>query len=258
MSVPLSPVLLKARGELTRAFHSLGADSLLDDRLGHGDLASQGLPPSREERHLFDSPHPSPVSCSSTDFNRLGDRTLTPTFRRPSPRHSQSHWTYSASLLSGDGFASDRQRRHPRHGSQAAGRPHGKDQVGEARRADARCTSPLLGSCSPGYLCLSSLTLCPPSQLFSQEGYFALPAPSPAAAPLPPVPTKFVLPQTIITTTDLHQLVAYCHRAVSPGSSSSFLIAEADLALAPSRSSCPTRRGLPSEPSSTSSASLKR
>ncbi|ORY66644.1 hypothetical protein BCR35DRAFT_334572 [Leucosporidium creatinivorum] len=52
--------------------------------------------------------------------------------------------------------------------------------------------------------------------LFSQEGYFALPAPSPAAAPLPPVPTKFVLPQTIITTTDLQQLVSYCERALVP------------------------------------------
>ncbi|KAK4052845.1 hypothetical protein OIV83_002133 [Microbotryomycetes sp. JL201] len=47
--------------------------------------------------------------------------------------------------------------------------------------------------------------------LFSQEGYFSKPAMSPAAAPLPPVPTRYVLPPGIISDKDLQLLLEYCH-----------------------------------------------
>ncbi|KAK4057362.1 hypothetical protein OIO90_001430 [Microbotryomycetes sp. JL221] len=52
--------------------------------------------------------------------------------------------------------------------------------------------------------------------LFSQEGYFARPAPSPAAAPLPPVPTKYTLPEGIIKDADLNMLLDWCHRSKLP------------------------------------------
>ncbi|KAM0786955.1 hypothetical protein ACM66B_002374 [Microbotryomycetes sp. NB124-2] len=50
--------------------------------------------------------------------------------------------------------------------------------------------------------------------LFSQEGYFAKAAATPAAAPLPPVPTRYVLPQGIIADKDLTLLLEYCQTAV--------------------------------------------
>ncbi|SGY41748.1 BQ5605_C003g02547 [Microbotryum silenes-dioicae] len=45
--------------------------------------------------------------------------------------------------------------------------------------------------------------------LFSQEGYFVTPAPSPAASALPPVPSHYVLPQTILTRKDVEKLVRH-------------------------------------------------
>lgn len=52
-------------------------------------------------------------------------------------------------------------------------------------------------------------------KLFSQDAYFSQPAPSPAAAPLPPAPTHYVLPSPIVADEDLKMLVGYCRRAVS-------------------------------------------
>lgn len=52
-------------------------------------------------------------------------------------------------------------------------------------------------------------------QLFSQEGYFSSPASSLAAAPLPPAPMCYQLPQTVITEKDLDLLLGYCRASVS-------------------------------------------
>lgn len=52
-------------------------------------------------------------------------------------------------------------------------------------------------------------------QLFSQEAYFSVPAATPAAAPLPPVPMRYTLPQNIVTEKDLDLLLSYCRTAVS-------------------------------------------